>query len=70
MISHWLNHLLLLLLQLLSFEHLLPYSDELSKIPFIVLVISKQLLQLLSDYLRSLYLLIVQILESLLLVAF
>jgi len=63
MITIRLNHLLL------CFYHLLPYSNKFSKISFIVFSFSKQLLQLLGNNLRSLYLRVIQILESLLLVA-
>ena len=50
-------------------HHLLPDSDEFSKTSFTVFPISKQLLQFLHNDRRSLYLRVIQILESLLLVA-
>ena len=66
MIHSRLHHLLLLLL---CFDHLLPNANEFSKTSLIVFPFSKQLLQFLDNYRRSLYLRVIQILEFLLLIA-
>ena len=60
-----LHHLLLLL----NLSHLLPDSYEFTKTSLIVFPFSKQLLQFLDNDRRSLYLRVIQILESLLVVA-
>jgi len=62
MIAIRLNHLLL------CFKDLLPDSDEFSKTSFIIFSFSKQLLQFLGNDLRSFYLWVIQIFESLLLI--